>query len=515
MIKIKLTAGSKHIRDDEARAIDSLQRLLSKEDGYIIPIMFIGQQISNREIDALLLLPNAIFLLDFKNWKGQRIEVEGVNGRVRRLLNGRWEEEDNPLPNYEYAARELATRLKRERGWLPVPPHIYSVMVFTSIGLATSPQVSFAGKDPNNPQPKDGVGACRIEQLPQLIAAFRAANPTAVPLNSIQQSSVAKVLLEGVKPSAKSKQWGIGNYVAIAEHHMDAFLDCEIYVGEGKFTKEPVWIKKYQQVLRSSSDPGKREQLVLRHALILSDFPQHQNIVAYRTDASTDRHLYIILSRKPGVFLSELLSGKPVGPTTQTDLQRVPFNLRARLQILGDLLKALTFLTQQPGFERSAYRDLRPDNIFVQCTDSVPIAQLFNLDCTKLPDTVTTKLSHLQKGLARSPVWEDYASPELLDYIESGQASPGTQPGFTGGISSDIFSWGIIAWELLTGELPFPDTDAKLTGKRNSWPADLAARLRAEVGIPAPHTMQQLIEACLEISSARRPALTMLRSHFP
>jgi len=513
MIKIKLSAGSKYISDKEAQAIESLQRLLSGENGYIIPAMFIGKKISNREIDAVLILPDAILLLDFKNWGGQRIEIEGINGRVRCLTNGLWEARENSLPKYQYAVKELATQLRREKRWLPICPPIYSVMVFTSIEITTSPQVSFAGRDPNNPQPEDGVGACRIEQFPRLLAAFRAANSTAMSLNSVQQSNLAKILLQEVKSPAQPVQRRIGGYVTIAEHHVDAFLNCKIYLGEGEITKEQVWIKEYEQVLPSPSQPGKRERLVLRHALILSNFPQHKNIVDYRTNVPTDQHLYVILSREPGVFLSELLSGKPLGPTMQADLQRFPFNLEARLRILGDLLKALEFLTQQPNFERSAYRDLRPDNIFVQFTDSTPIAQLFNLDCTKFPDTVTTKFSHLKKGLERSPDWEDYASPELLDYIESGQIRAGGQPRFTGNISSDIFSWAIIAWELLTDELPFPDTGAKLSGRRDLWPNHLTSQLRNEESTFSPQTIQ-LIEACLEVSPASRPRLATLRSHF-
>src|SRR5438067_960857 len=101
MMKIKLTAGSKYIKPTEEQAIQHLKQLLSAEDGYIIPAMFIGKQISNREIDAVLLLPDALFLLDFKNSSAERIEVEGINTKVRYLFHGAWEERDNTLPNYE------------------------------------------------------------------------------------------------------------------------------------------------------------------------------------------------------------------------------------------------------------------------------------------------------------------------------------------------------------------------------------------------------------------------------
>jgi serine/threonine protein kinase len=515
MIKPKRTAGSMYISQVEAQATESLQRILSAEDGYIIPAMFIGQQVSNREIDAILLLPDALFLLDFKNWAGQRIEVEGINGKVKRLRDGAWEEESNALPNYEYAARELATRLKRERSWLPHPPHIYSLLVFTSIGLESSPQISFAGGDPRRPEPKDGVCACRIEQLPQLIATFRAASSaaTTTQLSATQQAALADVLLAKIKPPAKPRQRRVEGYLVLAEHHIDPFLDCTIYLGEGEPIKEQVWIKEYEPVVASPEQRLQREQLVLRHADVLYRFLQHKNIVGYRLGKPTASHLYVILTRKPGAFLCELLTRKPLGPTTEADLQRIPFDIPARLQILGDLLKALEYLTQQPGFEQSAYRDLRPDSIFVQFTGSVPVAQLFNFDCTKLPGAVT-KLSHLNAGQKRYPTWDDYASPELIAYVEEGQSTPGTPANFTGDVRSDLFSWGIIAWELLTGELPFLNAEAKRGGKRLPWPDQLATRLQAADSILAPEAIQ-LINACLELAPASRPALSMLRRYFP
>lgn len=511
-MKIKLTSGSRYISEVEAQAIEHLEQLLAAEEGYIIPVMFIGnqftyrEQVTNREIDAILLLPDVIFLLDFKNWAGERIEVEGINGKVKVLTHGAWEEKENSFPNYEYAARQLATRLKQERRWLPVPPRIYSIMVFTSIGKPTSPPVSFAGGNPNQPAPRDGVGACRIEQLPQLIAAFRAASRTNAQISSSNLKILANTLFAQTKPVSKPAPRSIEGYLVLAEHHTDTFLNCKIYLGEGAPIKEPVWIKEYEQVFASSKERTEREQLVLRHADILHRFPQHPNIVTYRIAKPTASHLYIILSRKPGAFLSELLTGKPLGPTTQADLQRIPFDLNTRLHLLGDLLKALEYLTQQPGFAQSAYRDLRPDNIFVQFSDSTPIAQLFNFDCTKLPGAAT-KRGHLKEGLKRSPIWDDYASPELLEYIDLEQT-------FTGGISSDLFSWGVIAWELLTGELPFPNTEARHAGQRKPWPTHLAPQIHEVGSILEPETFR-LIEACLSTSPPTRPHLTTLRRHFP
>src|SRR5581483_2796503 len=207
----------------------------------------------------------------------------------------------------------------------------------------------------------------------------------------------------------------------------------------------------------------------------------------------------------------ELLYGKPLGNTSQAELQKFPFNLQARLQILGDLLSALDYLTQQQGFEHSAYRDLRPDNIFVHLTNSSPMAQLFNFDCTKIPGSYT-KLSSIKSGHRRFPQWDDYASPELLEYIDT--TSDTSRANFTGDVRSDLFSWATIAWEMLTGDLPFADIEAKLANRRKPWPEQLIPQVQTEADRLSPEAIQ-LIEACLDRLPSRRPPLAALRSHFP
>ncbi len=512
MIKIKLSSGSKDSKPQEARAIKNLQQILAREEGYLIPIMFIGKQLINWEIDAVLLLPDIIFFIDFKDRYARRIEVEGVNGKVRLFVHGAWEEEENTLPDYERAARVMADRLKKQaRQWLPTAPRIHSILLFTRRPNTVPAQISFAGGDANRPTPKDGVGACNIEQLPLLIAAFRAASNTRVHLTPIQLSVLADSFLSEVKPRPDLEQRIIEGYRITAEHHEDTFLNCKIYTGEGHLLKEQVWIKEYERVFTSSEERERKDRLILRHAEVLDRSLQHENIVNYRNYKITDFHLYVFLSRKPGVFLSELLYGKPFDNTTQADLQRVPFHLSVRLQILGDLLSALDYLTQQPGFEHSSYRDLRPDNIFIQFINESPVAQLFNFDCTKIPGSYT-KLSNIKSGHNRFPQWDDYASPELLEYIES--TTDTRRASFNGEVSSDLFSWAIIAWEMLAGGLPFADAEDKLAGRRKPWPGHLISQLQTEED-RLPQEAVQLIEACLERTPARRPSLAILKSHFP
>jgi hypothetical protein len=163
-------------------------------------------------------------------------------------------------------------------------------MVFTSIEHRTKPQILFDGGDPQRPQFRGEANACRIEQLPQLIGAFRVASPSKVQLNRSQLANLAEILVKKPKSSAKPRQKRIADYVYTTEHHFDPFLDCKIYPGEGELLKEPVWIKEYDQVLASPDQPDRRT------------FPQHKNIVVYRAVQATASHLYIILERKPRRF---------------------------------------------------------------------------------------------------------------------------------------------------------------------------------------------------------------------
>lgn len=267
-----------YISNVEEQAIELLRECLSTEDGYIIPVLFVGKQATNREIDVILLLPDIILLLDFKNWAGERIEVDGISGQVRRLIHNAWQTEHNPLPNYEYVARKFASRLKRER-WLPFYPYIHSAMVFTGIGLSHVPEVTFTGGDPHRPRlVKEGAGVCSLEQLPQLIAEFRATAGVPQRLNASFLSKLANILIGNVKTPATPIRRRIEGYSFLAKHHTDTFLGCKIYLGEGEPIKEQVWIKEYEQVLASPERRSEREQLVLRHADVLHRFPQHKNI---------------------------------------------------------------------------------------------------------------------------------------------------------------------------------------------------------------------------------------------
>jgi serine/threonine protein kinase len=430
---------------------------------------------------------------------------------VKRLRRGAWEVGKNTLSGYEKSARVMADKIQKQARNVSVYPHIYSVLLFTHPPNRLPAPVSFAGGNPARPIPEKGVGACNLEQFPLLLAEFRALQESNIALNPMELSLLADFFLTEMKPHAASQQRRIDDYRIIAEHHVDPFLNCKIYLGEGDLLHDQIWMKEYERIFSSSEERSQKDRLMLRHADVLQRFPDHPHIVNYHSYKLTEHHLYVMLYRKPGVFLSELLSGEPLGQTTIEELQRVPFHLQARLQILGHLLSALEYLTQQRDFTQTAYRDLRPDSIFLQITSSLPVAQLFNFDCTKIPGS-HTKVSNIRSGHKRFPLWDDYASPELLEHINLVDRT--SEASFTGDVRSDLFSWGVIAWQLLTGELPFADTRAKLANNHNPWPDHLAAPLQSEAAL-LPQKNVQLLEACLDRSPTRRPPLAILKRSFP
>jgi serine/threonine protein kinase len=151
---------------------------------------------------------------------------------------------------------------------------------------------------------------------------------------------------------------------------------------------------------------------------------------------------------------------------------------------LHPVLAALVAVEIAKGIEAAhrhsvVHRDLKPDNVLVHINGEV---KLTDFGVARPFDSSMTQAGQFIGSLT-------YASPEQ---IQSGKVDA----------RSDIFSFGVILFELLTGQLPF----------RSSSPTDLAIKI-TQANVPplnqlrpsVPIDLDVLVRRCLRADPAQRP----------
>jgi serine/threonine-protein kinase len=134
------------------------------------------------------------------------------------------------------------------------------------------------------------------------------------------------------------------------------------------------------------------------------------------------------------------------------------------------------------------HRDLKPSNLFVtKALDGSPFVKVLDFGISKIvtADTAAMSLTKTTEVIG-SP---NYMSPEQLRSAKDVDAR------------SDIWSLGVILYELLTGTVPFPaDTITHLTAMVLQDPPVPLRSIRADV----PTSLEMLVNHCLEKDRRRR-----------
>lgn len=164
-----------------------------------------------------------------------------------------------------------------------------------------------------------------------------------------------------------------------------------------------------------------------------------------------------------------------------------PLDVSESISILRDVARALAYAHA----EGVVHRDIKPDNILL----SGGAAVVTDFGIAKAIVASRTLDSGATTGITQAGV--SLGTPAYMA-PEQALGDPATDH------RADIYSWGVVAWELLAGAHPFADRStmhALIAAHIAESPPSLAAR---RPDIPGP--LATLVTRCLEKSPTNRPA---------
>ncbi|MBI1917218.1 MAG: protein kinase [Planctomycetes bacterium] len=248
-------------------------------------------------------------------------------------------------------------------------------------------------------------------------------------------------------------------------------------IGEGGFGV--VFMAEQQQPLRRKValkviKPGMDTRQVIarfeaeRQALALMDHPH----IAHIFDGGET------ISGRP-YFVMELVRGIPI--TDFCDQNHLP--VRERLELFVSVCQAVQH-AHQKGI---IHRDLKPTNVMVTLHDATPVVKVIDFGVAKAVGQQLTDKT-LFTGFAQMVGTPLYMSPE-----QAGQS------GLDADTRSDIYSLGVLLYELLTGTTPFDRERLRAAGY------DELRRIIREEEPPRPSTrMSTLGQASATVSANRQ-----------
>ena len=177
----------------------------------------------------------------------------------------------------------------------------------------------------------------------------------------------------------------------------------------------------------------KDENLVARfrrEGMVLCNLRDAHTITTYDFDQTPDGTLYIAM---------ELLEGKSLH---QVFHEQAPLEWKRMFKILGEMCSSLAEAHQQ-GI---VHRDLKPENVYLESRPGNPeFVKILDFGIAKVMrgDSIDPQSPQLT-ATGQTLGTLEYMSPEQL----MGKQLDGR---------SDVYALGVVAYEMITGRLPFPD----------------------------------------------------------
>jgi serine/threonine-protein kinase len=211
---------------------------------------------------------------------------------------------------------------------------------------------------------------------------------------------------------------------------------------------------------------GTQAVQTLKQEIRLARKITHPNVVRTHDLGEADGIRFLTMEYVPGTTLRELLD------------RRGALALSPGLQIAKQLCRGLAAV-HEAGI---IHRDIKPQNIMV------------------LPNGVVKLMDF---GIARSAEGTDHAALDGLTVGTPFYMSPEQALGRELDARSDLYTVGVVLFELFTGQRPFPGTDAaSIMHKHVSAEPPRPSSLRPDL----PDYLERVVLACLAKRPERRPA---------
>lgn len=208
-----------------------------------------------------------------------------------------------------------------------------------------------------------------------------------------------------------------------------------------------------------------------REGLVLCNLKDAHTITTYDFDSTADGTLYIAM---------ELLEGKSLHQVFQA---QAPLDWRRVFKIISEMCSSLA----EAHAQGIVHRDLKPENVYLEPRGA-------NLEFVKILDFGIAKV---MRGEAIDP-----ASPQLtatgqtlgtLEYMSPEQLMGKSLDG-----RSDVYALGVVAYEMITKRLPFPDAKGPaglITAQLRQTPQPPS---KANPSVVCPPIADKIILKCLE-----------------
>jgi eukaryotic-like serine/threonine-protein kinase len=260
----------------------------------------------------------------------------------------------------------------------------------------------------------------------------KAAPPAAAPQAQVSTGTAVKSSPSRVVAKAKPK----GDEIYLNQVLNNRFK-IESKIGEGGFgaVYRGVQLATGRKVALKLLHPEmtKDENLVARfrrEGMVLCNLRDAHTITTYDFDQTPDGTLYIAM---------ELLEGKSLH---QLFHEQAPLDWKRMFKILIEMCSSLAEAHQQ-GI---VHRDLKPENVYLETRPGNPeFVKILDFGIAKVMrgDSIDPQSPQLT-ATGQTLGTLEYMSPEQL----MGKQLDGR---------SDVYALGVVAYEMITGRLPFPD----------------------------------------------------------